>query len=68
MVPPARLGWLERLGPVTRREIPGGGKLVGRGGGQSGFVGTSLFRIQVLLPDFSHSTLVWGQEAQSKDR
>lgn len=57
-------GW----GGAIRREIPGWGELVGRGGGKSGFVGTSLFRAsQVLLRDFSHSTLAWGPEAQSVD-
>lgn len=66
--PPSTSGVVGEAGPVPRREVPGGGKLAGRGGGQSGFVGTSLFRRQILLPDFSHSTSVWGQEAQSKER
>ena len=36
---------------------------------QIGFLGTSLLEVvKFLTSDFSHSTLVWGQQAQSKDR
>lgn len=57
------VGW----GGVIRRKILRGVKLVGRGWGKSGFLGTCLFRrSQVLLPDFSHSTLCRVRKPKAK--
>lgn len=57
------VGW----GGVIRRKILRGVKLVGRGWGKSGFLGTCLFRrSQVLLPDFSHSTLCGVRKSKAE--
>lgn len=68
MVLPALAGWVGWVRWGGEEGDPWWGKPVGRGGGKSGFVETSLFRGgPVVLPDFSHSSLVWGPEAQSVD-